>query len=258
MYRSRPAMVNTKIGLLGLMVGLALLIPARSDGALIDGSQLNIAGDGTVGATFLNWNCNAPLGPACPGGTGNFAVDSSTGSFSQYNNGFGFIKNLNDTSQPLNSLFSLPSFITFALNNNEVINLSFIPLGNDTPSANCSGVNHCTPILGALVTAANPQGLSSFNLDYNGSGTAASFGIKGTIQDIGGSSAPITGTYTAQFNNETPAQVLGLFAGAGANGLNSTYSAQLSFTLVPEPMSLSLMGLGLVGLGLLGRRRTIK
>jgi hypothetical protein len=230
------------------------LIPTRSDASLILGSQLNISGDGVVGPTFLNWSCNAPGGPACPAGSGNFGVAGSTGTFAQYNGTFGFEKDLNNTSQPLNTLFSLPDYITFALNANEVIDLSFIPVGTNTPSTTCANLAHCTPIVAPLITANNPQGLSSFNLDKNATGTAATFGVFGTIHDIDGTSAPISGTYTAQFNNQTPSGVLALFAAAGPNGLNSTYSAQLSFTLVPEPMSLSLMGIGLVGLFLLGRK----
>jgi hypothetical protein len=255
MYRSRLAMVHKKIGLLALGAGLMFLIPGRSDGSLITGSQLNITGDGTVGATFLTWSCNAPGGPACAADSGNFGVAGSTNTFAEYNGTFGFMKDLNNSSEPLNTVFSLPGFITFALNSDEVIDLSFIPLGTDTASTNCLGLTHCTPVLGALVTAANPLGLSSFNLDQNATGTAATFGILGTIHDSSGSSAPISGTYTAQFNNQTPSGVLGLFAGAGAGGLNSTYSAQLSFNIVPEPISFSLMGIGLMGLGLVRLRR---
>nr|AEQ20568.1 hypothetical protein [uncultured bacterium CSLD10] len=257
MYRSTHAVVDKKIGLLALAV-LIFLIPVRSDGALITGSKLNIAGDGTVGATFLNWNCDAPMGPACPASSGNFAVDSSTNTFSQYNGTFGFMKDLSNTSQPLNTTFSLPNFITFALNSNEAIDLSFIPLGTDTPSADCAGLAHCTPEISLLANATtNPLGLSSFNLDQISTGTSATFGVLGTIRDSSGSSAPISGTYTAQFDGQSPQDVLNLFRTAGASGLNSTYSAQFSFTVVPEPMAFSLVGIGLVGLGLLRRRRAV-
>lgn len=66
MNRSRPVVLTKRIGLIALAGGLIFLAPGRSDGALITGSQLSLNGDGNVGATFLNWDCNTSGGPACP------------------------------------------------------------------------------------------------------------------------------------------------------------------------------------------------
>lgn len=259
MDRTKLAIVHRRIAFITLACVLAFLAPTPSYGAIVFPSTLNINGDGVVGATFLNWLCDAPLGPACAANTGNFAVNSSTGVFAQYNGGFGFAKNLNSTSQPLNTPFSLTNFITFALNGNESIELTFIPLGTDTPSATCATLSHCTPEIAPLVNpSSNPLGLSSFNLDQNSTGTAATFGILGILHDSSGASTPLSGTYTAQFNGQSPSGVLGLFAAAGANGLESTYSAQMTITAIPEPAAMSLLGIGLLGLGLARRRHVAK
>ncbi|MGA3187617.1 MAG: PEP-CTERM sorting domain-containing protein [Bryobacteraceae bacterium] len=238
-----------KIGkmLLGLSCGAALIVPGYGT-PIINGSQLNISGDATVGAAFLNWSCDQPGDTACPAtGKGDFAVGASTGTFAQYNSTFGLETDINDATQPLNTPLALMDFITFDLNNNETIELTFIPLGTDTASTTCAGLTHCTPENAALVTAANPLGLSAFNLDQNGSGTSASFGIDGTLFDIGGGTASISGIYTAQFAGLDPQQVLALL---GPSGVESTYSANLVLTVTPEPATIALLGAGLAALGL--------
>jgi len=233
---------------------LALMPTARA--GLIDGSQLHIGGDAQVAATSLTWQCNLPGDAACtpvPPGRGDFAVSASTGSFAEYNSTFGLIADINNTLQPLNTLFSLPNFMTFDLNSDLTIELTFIPLGNDPASTDCAGLAHCTPQSNLLITPNNPGGLSAFNLDSNLSGTAATFGILGIVHSSDGTSANLSGIFTAEFVGLNPQQTLTL----AESGSNSTFSSNLSLTLTvtPEPAPMLLTGLGLLVLGMVGRRR---
>jgi hypothetical protein len=237
-----------------VVCGLGLLGPTPSHAALIVGSQLNLSGAGTVGATFLNFQCNQPGDTQCltvPAGYGDFAVNNSTQSFAQYNGTFGFIHSINNGAQPLNFPFSLPNFIIFQLNNDVTLELTFIPLGTDTLSTTCAGLAHCTPTNPGLVTPANPGGLSAFNLDQNGTGTAATFGIFGYAHGSDGSLTGLAGTFTTQFTGLNPQQTLA----AALGGTLASYSSNIVLTVVPEPSVMALAGMGLVCIALIGRRR---
>ena len=130
------------------LCGIAALLPTAAHADLINGSQLRISGDLVAGAVSLTWICNQPGDTTCavaPPNQGDFAITGSTGSFAEYNGTFGLITDLNNAVQPLNTAFSLPNFLTFDLNNDITVELTFIPLGNDILSTDCAGLAHCTP-----------------------------------------------------------------------------------------------------------------
>jgi hypothetical protein len=246
-----------------LLGTLVLLLPALSHATPI--GQFSIAGDATIGATFLNWLCDQSSDSPCPGTAGDFLITSpSTGSFVQYlgnavPNSYGKIQDLSNASQPLNTLFSDPLWITFNLNSNINLELTFIALGTNPISVNCAGLSHCTPTNAALITPSDPGGVSAFNLDQNSFGTALSFGLSGIVHDTtNASTAPFVGIFTAQFASENPQQVLASLS----SGLTSSYSANLVIdaapATVPEPTTISFLSIGLMGMSLIGRRRRVK
>jgi len=233
------------------------LVPTLSAAPLINNSVLHFSGDATVGALATTFLCNQPGDPSCfsaPAGTGDFAVSSSTGSFAQYNGTFGLAKSFNNAVQPLNALFTFPNFLTFTLNNNITIELTFIPLGTNPLSSNCSGLTNCTFQNPLLITPSNPQGISAFNLNQNQNGTTASFSIFGIVHESGGGTGSLSGTYSAQFAGLNPQEALAAMLGGQAK----TFDATLQLTVaeaVPEPATIFLTCVGLLGLGTLSRRR---
>jgi hypothetical protein len=246
-----------KISTFVFMCCAAAWLPTVARADLIDGSLLHFSGDLTAGAISLTWHCNQPGDTACtsaPANQGDFAVSASTGSFAEYNGTFGLITDINNAAQPLNTPFSLPDFITFDLNSDITIELTFIPLGNDTVSATCAGLSHCTPQSDLLITPSNPEGLSADDLDSNLSGTALSFGVTGIVHQAGGATATLNGLYSEEFVGLNPQQALALTE----SGSNANYLANLSLTVtqtnVPEPRLMLLSAIGLLGLAMVGRR----
>jgi hypothetical protein len=241
-----------------LICCIAAWAPTVARASLIDGSQLHISGDLLVGAISFTWQCNQPSDPACvtpPSGAGDFTVSAaSTGSFAEYNSTFGLVADINNGSEPLNTTFSLPNFMTFD-NNDLTVELTFVSLGNDTVSTNCAGLIHCTPQNFLLVTPNNPQGLFAFDLDQNAMGTALTFDVIGVVHQAGGATGALSGMYTSEFLGLDPQDTLTFLESGGA----FTYSADLTMTVAqasaPEPMSILLSGIGLIGLGLVSRGR---
>jgi hypothetical protein len=259
-YTNGPEDLNLnalKASTFTILCGVAALLPTAARADLTNGSQLHISGDLVAGATTLNWSCNQPGDSACvvaPANQGDFAVTGSTGSFAEYNGTFGLITDLNNALQPLNTVFSLPNFLTFDLNNDITIELTFIPLGNDTVSADCAGLTHCTPQSNLLITPNNPAGLSAFYLDQNATGTGLLFGIFGVVHEDGGATASLSGTFSGTFDGLNPQETLVELL----SGRNTTYGGNFTLTLtdtaVPEPKFTILSAAGLLGLALASSR----
>jgi hypothetical protein len=238
----------------------ALAIPINGTFDIAGGS------DATVMATSLLFNCtpgSLTLAP-CPGpaNSGNFHETTGTGSFAPYVTQGGYIQNLSQGTTPINQNFLLSNWITFSgtagnpvLPPDIALDLRFIFTGVSGQAA-CGAAPSpgqiCTPIIPALITPANPSGLSPYNLqNIGGGGSTASFGLSGTARRLStGEVSNFNGTFTAQFS--TPYQdVLTQLFTTGA--VSNSYSATFTVTAIPEPATESLaIGaiLILAGLGL--------
>jgi hypothetical protein len=258
--------------LLAMLTLIAL--PAATWAAPVQGI-LNIGGsDAQVSATFLNFLCFG-LGAACPtppGSTpsGDFlATGTQTGDFVPYAGNVGFIQDLNQTTQPLNSPFYLDEFLVFQpgeVPNDIELDLTFIYLGTSgqagclaPPDLNATPAQQCTPVIPALVSPSNPLGLSPFNLRNDPGGAVASFSVAGYAERIStGELTPFRGVFSAQFANTPYQTLLANLSNPNIGIIQASYSANFD-AVIPEPATMGLVGgaLVLLGAGALRRRRQV-
>jgi len=166
----------------------------------------------------------------------------------------GQIKNL-DASTPS----PLANFIVFT--DQPILHFDLNSIGPGVNNTACAAsldpnASSCSPFTGSPVI-----------LTPTSTGTSASLSARGTAGDASATPSNWLGTFTTQFPGITPQQLkdaitlgtpIANFCAAGA--CTSTYSGSfsVSFTSVPEPMSLVLIGSGLIGLAFLNKSRKSK
>jgi len=255
---------QSRLLLLAAVIGSLTLLSSTSQATPVSGN-LNIDGSASVGAVVLQFLCgfaSTPGANPCPANSGNFITSAtSTGSFTPYVNDPGFIQNISQVAQPINTPFLLSNFITFSpilLTPDIALDLTFLYAG-DFSDAQCGLAaapgQICTPLIPGLVSPNNPSGKSAFDLvNTSASSSTASFSVSGIARRLStGEQSAFNGVFSAQFSNLTYQQLLDQLATTGS--VSSTYSASFTATTVPEPGSTMMVLGGLcLALGSISRK----
>jgi hypothetical protein len=199
------------------------------------------------------------------GGTGSFDIGgTSSATFTSLGSALGTIKDLNFATAPINTLGSVPDFITLAGDPDLHFDLTFIVPGVDAlcTAPFFSESQTCTYIDPLQITPDDPQGLSPFEIMNLSGGSMLSFEVEGLVTDdlFPGESLPFDAIFATQYDEPFQQFLADDFMGGS---MDSSYSATVSIdgsfgsVAVPEPPSLILLGPGVVGLIFLFTRRNV-
>ena len=226
---------SLKLGIFSLAV-VALCAPSASASIIGHLSVTNCAlGGVTVSFGSIDWSVGSPS--ACLQQGIGTTISSTTGPVVVPVTG-----TINDLP-PASGIFG---FMTFGLLKFDLAAVN----GFGPPVAPECSVN---PTIGNSCSIVFMGIQSPFILTTTATGTSVTLLAHGTIVDPnGGPVSDWSGAFTTQINGQTPLQIRNTTIGGGS--ITSTFSGEFD-VVVPEPMTMALIGGGLIALAAIKRRK---
>jgi hypothetical protein len=233
---------------------LSTVAPAYS--AAVTG-DLNFSGSLIASATAFDFVPNAPTLNGDSTGFIQVNATGNTGTFTQYSNNLGRIKDLNIASQPVNTTLSFANFLSLPFlvrNPNPILTFTLTNLvGGTFGQGECNlaaaSGQSCTPFVGSPINFTNTSATSS----------SASFRVLGFFVDVAtGDTTQYEGQFTANFNTQSYQDILAILNGGGT--VQTPYTGRFSpvVAAVPEPDMLpSVLGIGMLVAGAVALRRRV-
>jgi hypothetical protein len=226
-----------KLGLFSLAI-VALCAPSASASIIGHLSVANCAGGGvTVSFSAIDWSPGSPV--AClQSGIGTNLSSTVTGPLVPP-----LVGTINDLP-PASGIFGFMTFGTLMFDLAAVN--GFGPPVVPECSVNPAVGNSCSIVFMGIQ--------SPFILTTTATGTSVTLLAHGTIADpAGGPVSNWNGAFTTQINGQTPMQIRNTVTAPGGS-ISSSFSGEFD-VVVPEPMTMALIGGGLIALAAIKRRK---